>query len=283
MAWLMALENLKAEGYTVDTTVFASSDTTIDALVRGDVDIVGVSVTSWVAITKGAKITTIVAHNANPFSIAATRAISSCTDLNGRSLAVGSPGTINTVLVNLYIKQNCGTSAPILLTIADSQAREAALLSEKVDATTVEIADMQQLDAQAPGKFHTLVQFSKAFPNIKFTVAMANRDFAAAHPDLVKEYVQSIVTVNRAMRANPQMLRDAMVNDLKYTPEQAKTTADDYLAANIWDPNGGLTAESINSTIEFLAQQGTLPATLKVDDVSDLSYLNSVLDEMGRK
>jgi ABC-type nitrate/sulfonate/bicarbonate transport system substrate-binding protein len=136
---------------------------------------------------------------------------------------------------------------------------------------------------QAPGKFHTLVEFSKAFPTINFTVAMVNRAFAAAHPDVVKDYVWSIVSVNRAMRANPQLLREAMVKQLKYSPEQAKTTADDYLAANIWDPNGGLSAESIKTTLEFLIQQGTIPAGLKVEDVADLSSLNSVLDEMGRR
>ena len=130
-----------------------ASDTTIDTLARGDVDIVGVSVASWAAIPKGAKISAIVAHNANPFSIVATRGISNCSDLNGRNFAAGSPGTINTLLVNLYFEQNCGGSVPVQLTVADSQAREAALLGGQVDATTVEIADMQQLSVEAPGRF----------------------------------------------------------------------------------------------------------------------------------
>lgn len=283
MAWLMALDMLKQEGYTVETTVFASSDTTIETLARGDVDIVGVSVGSWVAIPKGAKITSIVAHNANPFSIAARQDITTCSDLNERNFAVGSPGTINTWLVNLYFKQNCADSAPVLATIADSQARLAALLAGQVDATTIEIADMQQLSVLAPGKFHTLVEFSKAFPDINFTVAMTNLAFTAAHPDIVRDYVRSIVTVNRAIRANPQVLSDAMVKHLNYTPEQAGTAADAYLAANLWDPNGGVSENSIHTTLQFLIQQNALPATLKVTDVSDLSYLNAVLDQLGRQ
>lgn len=283
MSWLMALEMLKQEGYTVETTVFASSDTTIESLARGDVDIVGVSVGSWAAIPKGAKITSLVAHNANPFSIVATQGIANCSDLDGRNFAAGSPGTINSLLVNLYFKQNCGSSAPVLVTLADSQAREAALLGGQVDATTVEIADMQQLSVQAPGRFHTLVEFSKAFPNINFTVAMANLSFTGAHPDIVKDYVRSILAVNRAILANPQLLRDAMVKQLNYTQEQAGATADAYLAAKVWDPNGGLSAESIKTTLGFLSEHGFLPATLQVEDVADLSYLNAVLDEMGRK
>ena len=112
---------------------------------------------------------------------------------------------------------------------------------------------------------------------------MANRAFTAAHPDIARDYVQSIITVNRAILANPQLLRDAMVKHLNYTPEQAGAIADAYLAAKVWDPNGGLSAESVKTTLEFLIQHGTLPATLKVEDVSDLSFLNSVLDKMGRQ
>lgn len=283
MAWLMALELLREQGYTVETTIFASSDLTIDTLARGEVDIVGVNVASWAAIPKGANITSLVAHNANPFSIVATNAVAGCSDLNGRSFAVGTAGTTNALLVDRYLKENCGSSAPIIETITDSQARRAALLAGQVDATTLEIADMQQLETQAPGKFHTLVEFSKAFPDINFTVAMTNRAFAAAHPERVRDYVQSIVTVNRSIRANPQLLREAMVRLLNYTPAQAQATAEAYLAANVWDADGGLSAESIKTTLVFLAQQGAVPATLQVQDVADLSYLNAVLDELGRK
>jgi ABC-type nitrate/sulfonate/bicarbonate transport system substrate-binding protein len=152
-----------------------------------------------------------------------------------------------------------------------------------VDATTIELADMQQLSAEAPGRFRTLVEFSKAFPQLNFTVALANRSFANAHPDILKDYVRSILTVNRDMRANPQQLRDAMVKHLNYTPEQAQAIANSYLAGNVWDSNGGLSPESITTTLEFLAAHGILPADLKVEDVADLSYLNTVLDELGRK
>jgi ABC-type nitrate/sulfonate/bicarbonate transport system substrate-binding protein len=112
---------------------------------------------------------------------------------------------------------------------------------------------------------------------------LANLDFAGAHPDIARDYVRSLISVNRAIQENPQLLRDAMVKHLEYTPEQAKATAEAYLAAKIWDPNGGLSAESIQTTLGFLAQQGTVPANLTVDDVADLSYLNGVLAEMGRE
>ena len=51
----------------------------------------------------------------------------------------------------------------------------------------------------------------------------------------------------------------------------------------IWDLNGGLTAGNIQDTIDFLVAIEKLPEGLGVEDVADLSYLEAVLEEMGRQ
>ena len=56
-----------------------------------------------------------------------------------------------------------------------------------------------------------------------------------------------------------------------------------YLDIGEWDPNGALTPDNIQFTLDFLAANTSLPAGLAVDDVADLSYLNAVLDEIGRQ
>ena len=66
-------------------------------------------------------------------------------------------------------------------------------------------------------------------------------------------------------------------------PAAAKQVGDVYLKANVWDPNGSLTRENVQYTIDFLTGIKSLPAGLKADDVADLSYLNAVLDEIGRR
>jgi hypothetical protein len=79
------------------------------------------------------------------------------------------------------------------------------------------------------------------------------------------------------------VLYEQAVSRLKITPEEAKQIGDAYLQAGLWDPNGGLTAENVQYTLDFFKNAKGVPASLKVDDVADLSYLNAVLDEMGRK
>lgn len=47
--------------------------------------------------------------------------------------------------------------------------------------------------------------------------------------------------------------------------------------------NGGYTMESVQANIDFLVETAVLSPGLKPDDVADLSYLNAVLDEIGRQ
>jgi hypothetical protein len=79
------------------------------------------------------------------------------------------------------------------------------------------------------------------------------------------------------------VLYDKAVEQLKLDSNAAKTLVDAYLAANAWDPNGALTRENIQYTLDFLKQTKDVPAELTFEDVADLSYLNAVLAELGRR
>jgi NitT/TauT family transport system substrate-binding protein len=280
----MALAQLRQEGYDVQETVFPDGNVEADALARGDMDMGGGNpVTLWPAIVKGARVRTIASQYENPFSIVAANDIKECKDLQGKNFASGSPSGFNAVLVNLYIQENCPGTSPNYLVISDSAARMAALLAGQADATPLEIADILQANKQAPGKYHSLVDFAKAYKKIEFATVAVNQDFAAKHREMVQDMLASLVTTYRAIKANPQLIYDAMAQTLKMTPEDAKTTSDAYLAAGVWDVNGGMTNDSVQATINFFAKQKKLPATIKPEDVADLSFLNTVLKELGQQ
>jgi hypothetical protein len=50
-----------------------------------------------------------------------------------------------------------------------------------------------------------------------------------------------------------------------------------------WDPNGGITQDGFQSTIDFFTNSGAIDPGLTVDKALDLSYLNAVLDDIGRR
>ncbi len=66
-------------------------------------------------------------------------------------------------------------------------------------------------------------------------------------------------------------------------PAEAATTTQAYLQKNIWDVNGGLSRDAVAYSVDFFTTTGSLPVGLTADKVSDLSYLDAVLNEIGRK
>ena len=90
-------------------------------------------------------------------------------------------------------------------------------------------------------------------------------------------------SAQRSALASPDKLRDGILKHLAEDSAVAAELARVYLAANTWDPNGSLTPDRIEYTLQLLRKGNILGADLQVADVADLSYLNAVLTEMGRQ
>lgn len=280
---LMAQDRLRAEGYTIETNFFTSADVQAAALTQGSVDIGnGSTRTAWNAAAKGAELATIAEEAADVWSIVAVNEIKACADLNGKRVGLTSSSSLNAALMKAYL-ENCPGTEPQILTIANSSARAAALLAGELDATPLELGDVAELNEKDPARFHTLVNFATELPQLKTTGVQATRAFAQQHPDLVRAYIKALLGVHRDIRANPQLLKDAIGRYLKMDAATANRLGEVYLARNIWDANGGMTREGIAYSVDFFTRTGSLPEGLNADKVSDLSYLEQVLEEIGRK
>lgn len=280
---LMAQDRLRAEGYTVETNFFPSADVQVAALMQGSVDIGnGSTRTTWNAVAKGAEIETIAEEAADAWVITAVNEIKTCADLNGKRVGLTSPSSLNAALLKAYL-ENCPGTEPQILIIANSSARAAALLAGELDASPLELGDVVELNEKAPARFHTLVNFATELPRLKTTGVHVTRAFAQEHPELVRAYIKALLQVNRDIRANPQLLKEALGRYLKMDAATADRLSEAYLARDIWDVNGGMTREGIAYSVDFFNQTGSLPDGLNGDKVSDLSYLEQVLREIGRK
>lgn len=281
---LMALERLRARGYSVETQFFEGADLQVAALTKGDLDFGnGSTRTHWNAVAKGAYILTIMEEAADAWSLVAKNEIKTCADLNARRVAYSGSGAVNAALLSAYLQQNCPGTKPNILTISDSGARATALLAGELDATPLELANVLDVQQQAPEKYHTLVTFSEALPRLKTTGVHVRGEFAKQHPDMVHDYLVALLTVERDIRSNPKLLADAVTTFLKMDPAQAAQQSGVYLKNNIWDVNGGLTSDAVAYSVDFFIKSGALPPGLTAAKVSDLSYLDAVLNEIGRK
>jgi NitT/TauT family transport system substrate-binding protein len=279
-----AHERLATQGYQVITTYFSGPEMAVEALSRGDADIgLGSVRMYWAAAGKGARIRTIMEQLANEWQIVAISDIRTCADLHGRRLGFGVDGAAGTVQAQAYLQRMCPDARPNVMYVPGSSNRVAALLADQMDATTLELADAVDLEFTAPGRFHVLTTFSHDQPDIKTTGVQVGQAFAEAHPQAVRDYVRALLTVHREYSEDVGFIAQEATKRLEIEPELARLTAAAFLEISGWDVNGGLTAATVQHSLDFYAGIGSLPSTLVPSDVCDLSFLNDVLDEIGRR
>ncbi|HZQ07751.1 MAG TPA: ABC transporter substrate-binding protein [Anaerolineae bacterium] len=280
---LMAADTLKEQGYTIEPVSFADTALTIAALQQGALDITNLSnVLSWTAMQQGLLAVALMDDAAELRLVAVTPNIKQCSDLNGKSVAMNSLSGTPFAMLNVYIERHCPGTKPNLLVVQSANARLAALKTNKLDAAVVDLVAFSQPAAPGETPLHQLMSFHEEYPNVKTIGTYTRRDFAKQYPETVKDYIRAILQARRKIQ-DPQVFADELVKRFKMEPTHARQTADLYLQKKIWDLNGGYTPEVIQETIDFFVKIGALKPGLQAKDISDLSYLNAVLDEIGRK
>lgn len=280
----LAVESLKAQGYDVEITQMANGVLMTEALAHGDAELGSFNnQTLWTAIAKGVKARTLMQRLNFPNLLVARREVKDCRALNGKPLAIGAQTGLNPLLVELWLERNCPQTKPRLLVVPESTGRAAAVAAGAVDAALLPLEEFLKLQQQTPGQYVALVDLVKAFPLLQVNGVHARTDWLQQNPQAAKDFIRALLLAHRSVIDNPQVLYDKAVEQLKLDSNAAKTLVDAYLAANAWDPNGALTRENIQYTLDFLKQTKDVPAELTFEDVADLSYLNAVLAELGRR
>jgi ABC-type nitrate/sulfonate/bicarbonate transport system substrate-binding protein len=215
-------------------------------------------------------------HVANPYRLVAAGGISSCGDLSGRRLAVPADSAVSTHLVKAYLADECPEAAPEILLLPESSSRSAAFLTGGVQAGALELSSLLWLQAQAPGRFTVLSDFSTRWPAIKTTGVHVNAEFANRHPDSVNEYLRALLDANRAVVADQELLV-AEANERMGREEDWRAAAAAYVGARVWPQDGGLTAADVDATLEFFKRYSRLDSQLTKDSVADLRFLEALL------
>ena len=281
---LIALDDLQAQGYTVTRTQLTSSPLIVDALARGDADIGSLDPqTMWTAIAKGADVRSFMLGLASPQFLVAKAAVKTCGDLDGRHVGVFATSGLIPTMFNEYVKRNCPNAKIDQLLISDNTGRVSALVGGQVDAIELSWDAALDLERKEPGKFYRLADFSREFPNLVVSVLNVRSAWARQNPETLKDFIRALLNAQRRVQANPQLLYDEAVKRFGTDPAAAKASADAWLKVAGWDPNGGLNRDKVQYTLDFIAGTQSVPTNLKIDDVSDLSYLNAVLDQIGRQ
>jgi len=273
---LMAHRSLEQAGYEVETTFFANPELAVEALAGGSVDVAsGGSRAFWAAAAKGADIRMVMEHSENGYQLATVPGITQCRDLDRRTLALSSRGSLPTALGERFLR-GCPEARPRVIILPHSGDRLAALLHGAVDAAVLQRSDVQRLKSRQPGRFSPVGEFAAILLDLDFSGVFVNRAFANTRRAVLLSYVQERIRANRrALEVSALLVEEAGRWPTMGTLEQS--VIDGEVRAPAWTRDGGMTRTSVADTLRFFVDAGSLPGSLSADQVADFSILAEAL------
>ena len=285
--FLAAIEALRGQGYAIDTPIIESSELLSQAVASGQFAFgSGANNAVLSANQAGANLKVVISRVNNEWTLyVRTATITSCADLGGKSLAIHSDGAVSTAMVRNYIEENCPGTAPNYVVIPGSPNRVAALLADQIDASPLELSDSLTIDAEASDTFSLLTSLAADLPNLQTTSIYVNGDFAAENPGSVLALVKAVLTEYRRIAGDAAARKadaETYTGD-SIDPERIDAAAAKYTELEMFDSNGGVTADNLNYTAGFFGPDGTgtVDKVYSLDEWTDLSFLEAALSELG--
>jgi len=287
VAALLAFEKLAAEGIAVVPTFYAQAELAVTAVATGQAELGVGSATVWLsAILQDAPIVGLMEQNSNSWSLMAVNSIQSCQDLDGKRTAIHSEGAVSTAMLHAYVALNCPGAEPEYLIIPGSENRAAALMAGEIDATPSELIDALSIQALRPGEFQVISNFAVDLPGLYTTGVWVDREFLQEHPDQIRSFLRALLEIHRQINDDPEWFSGQVTRFLDFEDEELALLPEiiaALLAVDNYPLNGGIDLAGAQYTIDFFTASGALTAGLTADKVYDLSHLEAVLDEIGRR
>ena len=284
---LAAIDDLREQGYEIETPEIAESELVTEGVAQGEFQFgSGANNSSLAAIAQGAPVRWIVDRTLNEWQVYSREGVETCEDVVASRVAIHSPGSVSGAMLRDWINNNCPEDVAASyepLIIEGSQNRLAALLADQIDTSPVEFGDALILENE--GGYTNVVSFAEDLPELHPTSVYGNADWMADNPGAVEALIRALLEQHRQINSEDGYLMELFT---EYLPEEAsgenaEAIVQAYVDAGLFPDDGGLDDEAVEYTVSFFGPNGTgdIEEELSPDQVADLSYLQNVLDELG--
>ncbi|TDD87848.1 ABC transporter substrate-binding protein [Actinomadura rubrisoli] len=276
---LAAIDVVRRQGHTVKVVELAEPELTIEGLAKGDYAISAEATSSaLLAVERDAPIKIIADAIGNQWAVYGKPGISSCGQLVGRPLGIFSEGATATAMIKEWVKANCGSGdRPKYLTIGGSDVRAQALVTGRIDATALEVADAVALEKKASGgaRFAKIVDFARSLPDLHPQTVYANTDFITEHRDVAQVFVSALADEHAKINKDPRYLVGLAA---RYLPEEGGAemaeVAERYVQAKLFNARA-LTERNVQGTIDFFVRAGVIDRGMTARDAADLTFVGA--------
>jgi ABC-type nitrate/sulfonate/bicarbonate transport system substrate-binding protein len=257
---------LKKQGINANFDVVSDAATALKTVVSDQSQMfIGSLPTAILAVANGgAKVHVIAANDqASDYILVAPNNIT-LQNLSGKTMGIDSPGSAGEVAAQLALQHlKIDPNSLHYVTVGGSSAREAAVLSGRIDVAPIHYP--LALQAVATGKVHQLVNVGKEIGPYIQSGLIANDSWVSENRALTQKIVNAFIDSERWANANEYkyvQFADSVNLAAGLTPQQELTVWKFYRQYHYFGVNGGVCTAYVKDMLNLNVKLGSLPSSL---------------------
>jgi ABC-type nitrate/sulfonate/bicarbonate transport system substrate-binding protein len=272
------------EGIQADVVLIGSTDTLIQALIAGQVQIAIVDPSAAInAVERGASLKIIGGTvPVAAYTLVGCPKYKTIKDLKGTTIGVVSLVSGSTIFLREMLKAAEGLELNRDYTIIQNGPTTQRLVSLKACNTSATMILGGDLPRSRELGFPEIARLHDYIPNLQFHSLIVDGHWAESHNQLTVRYLKAMVRAMQWAHANREQAAELVTKrtgiPLKYT----RATVDEYLSQGIISRDGSVNREGFQRLIDLMGERlfksRPYPAPEKY---LDLSYLRRAHQELG--
>ena len=264
----------KDEGLDVLLVLFNAGATNLQALIGGDVQIMG---SAFVETVGGHAAGIDVKNfwgicNLMPFQLYSQPDFKSMKQAKGKRFAISRFGSLTDFLTRATLRHfGVDEKEVTILQIGSTPARFAALAAKGVDASVVWFPVTEIAKSQG---FNKLLDLKDIFPQWPYETFAARESYLNKEKDQVAKFLRAYQKGVRYTRDNKNEAVNIMKKYVKMDPNYAPAGYDEY--RDSFPGNGEIAEKAIPVVIDEEFRSGRIKKKLTVEDMIDRSFISMI-------
>jgi NitT/TauT family transport system substrate-binding protein len=264
----------KEEGLDVLLVLFNAGATNLQALIGGDVQIMGSAFVETIGgRAAGLDVTNFWGIcNLMPFQLYSQPGFKSMKEARGKRFAISRFGSLTDFLTRATLR-HFGLDAKdvTILQIGSTPARFAALTAKGVDASIVWFPVTEIAKSQG---YNKLLDLKEIFPEWPYETFAAKESWLNKEKDQVTKFLRAYQKGVKYTRENKDDAVRIMRKHVKMDPAYAPAGYDEY--RDSFPLNGQIAEKAIPTVIEQEFESGRIKKKLSIEDMIDRSFMKAL-------
>ncbi|MBV9596181.1 MAG: ABC transporter substrate-binding protein [Chloroflexi bacterium] len=265
-------------GLDVDLKPLGGGSVATAALLGGDVQLVDITGSEIVtANAQGGDVVVLATLTPTyPYVFEVSKDITDKEDLKGKTIAIRAVGDATDIATRVMLKKE-GLDPDkdvTLLAVQQEGARMAALQSGQICCSVAQVSDRLQLEKVG---FHTLVDLTaEGLPNSQGVIA-ARRDYVQANPQVVQNFINSVVAGIALMKADKAGALPVLKAQLNLDDDAIVSATYDFFAKDVVPSVPLAQPNQFSDSIALLSEQNDKVKGFDISKYIDSSYVQNAV------